>query len=132
MDLNTAGTKLGIAALKKAFKAIKGQLSKRQQKKLICSAISELLQLDPDMDAAEAALVAAEVTRVQPSPTLFRARSMLKRAKSYEKAKRVARTRAVARKTTLKRRTRRKTTLKRRTARKTTVKRRTTRKTTAK
>ena len=83
MDLNTAAASLGLAGLKAAFKKLKGKLSADQQKKLISSAVKELLQMHPDIDSAEASLLAADATGAKPSPELLRAKRMLSSSKSH-------------------------------------------------
>jgi len=54
----------------------------------------ELLKLNPDFDAADAAIAAAEATGIKPDPDLFRAKSMALKAKTYgrvaKKAKKCA------------------------------------------
>ena len=83
------GVTQGISALKKAIKSLKKKTSKKKYKKLISSAVFELLKLDPDISAAEASILAAEATDEDPSPELLRAKSMLGKAKTYKTAKKM-------------------------------------------
>ncbi|MCK4403824.1 MAG: hypothetical protein KAW02_01915 [candidate division Zixibacteria bacterium] len=86
MDLTTAAVKLALDSLKSAIKSFGSRVSRRRQRELTSTAIMELLKLDPNMDAVDAAIAAAEATGVNPSPDLFRAKRMrdglVKRAKT--------------------------------------------------
>lgn len=67
---------MALDSLKSAIKRVGSMVSRRKQRQLTSTAIMELLKLDPDIDAVDASLAAAEATGVDPSPELFRARRM--------------------------------------------------------
>jgi hypothetical protein len=56
---------LGIDALKAGLRKAGKQISKREYAELISEAVRELLKLHPDITAAEAKLLAAEVSPCQ-------------------------------------------------------------------
>jgi hypothetical protein len=63
-------------------------LGARKHAQLTSAAIVELLKEFPDIDAAEAKLIAAEATGVEPDTQLLRARSMLSNARGFATKKR--------------------------------------------
>jgi hypothetical protein len=79
--------KVGIDAAKGGFETIRKSVSKKKYKEYITAAVAELLALDPDIDLAEAKLLAAHATGVPPSVEFLRARTMLEKTKTYAKAK---------------------------------------------
>ena len=64
---------LGTGATVKALKAAEGQVSKRKYKRLIATAVAELLALHPDLDRATARRRARRMTGARPSKKLMRA-----------------------------------------------------------
>ena len=64
---------LGTGATVKALKAAEGQVSKRKYKRLIATAVAELLALHPDLDRAKARRRARRMTGARPSKKLMRA-----------------------------------------------------------
>ena len=64
---------LGTAATVKALKAAEGQVSKRKYKRLIATAVAELLALHPDIGKAKARRRAKRITGARPSKKLMRA-----------------------------------------------------------
>lgn len=100
MDWMIPGLKAAMEAFKAAYKKGKHELSKREQKKLISNAMTELLQLHPDLDAVDAAIEAAKTTGVKPSAELFRATRMRENVASYKGVKK-----KVAKKKTVKKKT---------------------------
>lgn len=74
MDWMGTGVKEALDALKSALKLAGSKVSKRKQRQLISMAIRELLKLDPDMDAVNAALAKAEAMEVDPTAELYRAK----------------------------------------------------------
>ena len=87
--------KVGLDAAKGGFETIQKSVSRRKYKEYITAAVAELLALDPDIDLAEAKLLAAHATGVSPSAEFLRAKTMLENTKTY--AKRKARHKAPAR-----------------------------------
>ncbi len=79
--------KVGLDAAKGGFETIQKSVSKRKYKAFISAAVAELLALDPDIDLAEAKLLAAQATGVPPSAEFLRAHTMLKKTKAYAKKK---------------------------------------------
>jgi hypothetical protein len=64
---------LGTAATVNALKAAKGQVSKGKYKRLIATAVAELLALHPDIGKAKALRRAKRLTGARPSKKLMRA-----------------------------------------------------------
>lgn len=64
---------LGTKALVGEFKAIEPQVSKRQYKRLLSTALAQLLELDPDTKAGQARRWARRATGVKPSKKALRA-----------------------------------------------------------
>src|SRR6185295_12147343 len=89
--------KVGIDAAKGGFETIRKSVSKRKYKEYITAAVAELLALDPDIDLAEAKLLAAHATGVPPSAEFLRAKTMLEKTKTYAKGK--VRTKTASRRT---------------------------------
>jgi len=95
--------KLGIDAgkwgLQKALERRKKGVSDTRYRELLSTAICELLTEHPDIDSAEASILAAEATGIQPSPELFRqrlhARRVLNRVKRHTSRKKVAKNKGV-------------------------------------
>jgi hypothetical protein len=55
------------------FKAIEPQVSKRQYKRLLSTALAQLLELDPDTKAGKARRWARKATGVKPSKKVLKA-----------------------------------------------------------
>lgn len=64
---------LGTGATVQALKAVEGQVSKRKYKRLIATAVAELLALHPDIGKAKARRRARRITGARPSKKLIRA-----------------------------------------------------------
>jgi hypothetical protein len=64
---------LGTGATIQALKAAKGQVSKRKYKRLIATAVAELLALHPDIGRRKARRRAERITGARPSKKLMRA-----------------------------------------------------------
>ena len=64
---------LGTEATVRALKAAEGQVSKRKYKRLIATAVAELLVLHPDIGKAKARRRARRLTGARPSKKLMRA-----------------------------------------------------------
>jgi len=64
---------LGTGATVQALKAVEGQVSKRKYKRLIATAVAELLALHPDIGKAQARRRAKRLTGARPSKKLMRA-----------------------------------------------------------
>ena len=77
-------TELGIDVVRKALRAIKSKVSDRKYKQLLAEAIAELLKERPDIDEAEAKILAAKAAGIPPSASFLRAEFMLKNVKLYE------------------------------------------------
>src|SRR5262249_12687073 len=65
------------------LRAVRRTLGKRKHEQLTSAAIAELLKEIPDIDAAEAKVLAAAATGVTPDMQLLRARSMLSSVRRY-------------------------------------------------
>ena len=87
MPVDISEIKLVLQMLKVCVKPIADTLSRRKQKRLVSTAIKELLKLDPDMDAADAALAVAEAIGVDATPELYRAKRMRDSAVAEKVAK---------------------------------------------
>jgi hypothetical protein len=83
--LDPLATKLGLDAAKEALAALKRRSTKKEFAAYLSAAVTELLTLHPDIDLAEAKILAAEATGEPPSPELLRARTMLANAKTHAK-----------------------------------------------
>jgi hypothetical protein len=81
--LDPLATKLGLDAVKSALSALKRRSTKKQFAAYLSAAVTELLTLHPDIDLAEAKILAAEATGEPPSPVLLRAKTMLANAKTH-------------------------------------------------
>src|SRR5262249_10601214 len=93
--------KVGVDAAKGGFETIRKSVSKTKYKEYISAAVAELLALDPDIDLAEAKLLAAQATGVPPSVEFLRAKTMLENTKTYaKKTRRKATHRRPAKRTT--------------------------------
>jgi hypothetical protein len=64
---------LGTGATVQALKAVEGQVSKRKFKRLIATAVAELLALHPDIGQSKARRRARRITGARPSKKLMRA-----------------------------------------------------------
>jgi len=85
MDWTATGVTIALDSLKGAIKRAGNRVSRRKQKQLISTVVRELLNLDPDIDAVDAALAAAEATGVEPTPEIFRARRMRESVVAYKR-----------------------------------------------
>lgn len=84
IEIKEAIKRLGLPALKVAYKKLQKYLTRKEQKKLLSSAISELLKLDPDIDVAEADIMAAKALGLEHSSTYYKSKRMLEDVKSYK------------------------------------------------
>ncbi len=66
---------LGTKVLVGEFKAIEHQVSKREYKRLLSTALAQLLELDPDTKARKARRWARKATGVKPSKKVLKAAS---------------------------------------------------------
>jgi hypothetical protein len=73
MGWRKAAAGLGTGATVQALKAVEGQVSKGQYKRLIATAVAELLALHPDIGKAKARRRAKRITGAKPSRKLMRA-----------------------------------------------------------
>src|SRR5688572_26159668 len=64
---------LGTGATIRALKAVEGKVSKRKYKRLIATAVAELLALHPDIGRSKALRRARRITGARPSKKLMRA-----------------------------------------------------------
>jgi hypothetical protein len=67
------GAGLGTKTLVGEFKAIEPQVSKRHYKRLLSTALAQLLELDPDTKAGKARRWARRATGVKPSKKALKA-----------------------------------------------------------
>lgn len=72
MSWSNVAAGLGTQATVKALRAAEGQLSKRKYKRLIATAVAELLALHPDIGKAKARRRARRITGARPSKKLMR------------------------------------------------------------
>ncbi len=72
MSWSNIAAGLGTEATVKALKAAEGQVSKRKYKRLIATAVAELLALHPDIGKAKARRRARRITGARPSKKLMR------------------------------------------------------------
>lgn len=73
MGWKSVAAGIGTEATVKALKAAKDQVSKRQYKRLISTAVAQLLELHPDFGARKARRRARRLTGAKPSRKLMRA-----------------------------------------------------------
>lgn len=73
MGWRSVAAGLGTGATVQALKAVEGQVSKRKYKRLIATAVAELLALHPDIGKAKARRRAKRITGARPSKKLMRA-----------------------------------------------------------
>ena len=73
MSWRSVAAGIGTGATVKALKAAKGQVSKRKFKRLIATAVAELLALHPDIGPSKARRRARRITGARPSKKLMRA-----------------------------------------------------------
>lgn len=66
MGLKKIAGELGTQTLVGALRAIRGQVRKRQYKRLLASAVAQLLELHPDLGARKARRRARKATGVRP------------------------------------------------------------------
>jgi hypothetical protein len=88
MGWETLLVNFGIDAVKQALGALRRRTSKKQFAAYLSAAVTELLELHPDIDLAEAKLLAAEATGEPPSPELLRVQKMLVQVKTHAKPSR--------------------------------------------
>jgi hypothetical protein len=67
--------RLGTRELVDEFKAIEPQLSRRRYKRLLSTALAQLLELDPDTKAGKARRWARKATGVKPSKKAWKSAS---------------------------------------------------------
>jgi hypothetical protein len=79
---------IGIDAVKQALATLRRRTTKKQFAAYLSAAVTELLELHPDIDLAEAKILAAEATGEPPSPELLRARQMLAQVRTHAKPRR--------------------------------------------
>jgi hypothetical protein len=102
--LETLLSALGIDAakggLKGTLRALKAKFSGRKYRILLSTALRELLKEHPDVSLAEANILAAEATGIQPSPELVRTKEILGEVKRHttKKAKKKVAKRAAKKK----------------------------------
>jgi hypothetical protein len=68
---------IGMGATVRALKAVESQVSKRKYKRLIATAVAELLALHPDIGKTKARKRARRLTGARPSRKLMRASGMV-------------------------------------------------------
>ena len=73
MSWRSVAAGIGTGATVQALKAAKGQVSKRKFKRLIATAVAELLALHPDIGPSKARRRARRITGARPSKKLMRA-----------------------------------------------------------
>ena len=73
MGWRSVAAGLGTGATVRAIKAVEGKISKRKYKRLIATAVAELLSLHPDIGEAKARRRARRATGARPSKKLLRA-----------------------------------------------------------
>jgi len=69
--------------MKQGLRVARTTLGKRRHDQLISAVIAELLKENPDLELAEAKLIAAHATGVEPDMNLLRAQSMLSKTKLF-------------------------------------------------
>jgi hypothetical protein len=72
MGWRSVAAGIGTGATVQALKAVEGQVSKRKYKRLIATAVAELLALHPDIGRAKARRRARRITGARPSKKLMR------------------------------------------------------------
>lgn len=84
--------KFGLKLSKEGFTYVNKKISKRKQRKLLSEAFVELLKLKPNINKAEAKILAAEKSGIVPTEVLMLAKDNLKKVKRHKKkaAKKVA------------------------------------------
>lgn len=73
MSWRSVAAGIGTGATVQALKAVEGKVSKRKFKRLIATAVAELLALHPDIGRAKARRRARRITGARPSKKLMRA-----------------------------------------------------------
>jgi hypothetical protein len=73
MGWRSVAAGIGTGTTVQALKAAEGQVSKRKFKRLIATAVAQLLALHPDIDRAKARRRAKRITGARPSRKLMRA-----------------------------------------------------------
>jgi hypothetical protein len=73
MSWRSVAAGIGTGATVQALKAVEGQVSKRKFKRLIATAVAELLALHPDIGKSKARRRARRITGSRPSRKLMRA-----------------------------------------------------------
>ena len=64
--LALAALRAAITGVKSFYKKLKGRETKKEFRRLVTDCIAELVRLDPDVDAAEARLRAAQAMGIPP------------------------------------------------------------------
>ena len=77
MGWRSVAAGIGTGATVQALKAVEGQVSKRKYKRLIATAVAELLALHPDIGRAKARRRARRITGARPSKKLMRATNQI-------------------------------------------------------
>jgi len=85
MLLESILTMLSLDTLKLGLRQVKGKVSEKVYKQLLSTAIAELLREVPDINTAQAAILAAEAVGAEPSADLLRAKQMLGRVTLYQR-----------------------------------------------
>ena len=85
MLLESILTMLSLDTLKLGLRQVKGKVSEKVYKQLLSTAIAELLREVPDINNAQAAILAAEAVGAEPSVDLLRAKQMLGQVTSYQR-----------------------------------------------
>jgi hypothetical protein len=73
MSWRSVAAGIGTGTTVQALKALEGQVSKRKFKRLIATAVAELLALHPDIGPGKARRRARRITGARPSKKLMRA-----------------------------------------------------------
>jgi hypothetical protein len=77
MGWKEVAAELGTETTVRAIKAVKGQVSKRKYKRLISTAVAQLLELHPDIGPRKARRRAQRLTGARPSKKILRAANQL-------------------------------------------------------
>jgi hypothetical protein len=81
--LSSVGIDSVKSSLKGALNLLKAKTSKTKYKLFLSTALRELLNDNPDISLAEANILAAEATGVQPSAELIRTKDILNKVKRH-------------------------------------------------
>jgi hypothetical protein len=77
MGWKEVAAELGTETTVRAIKAVQGQVSKRKYKRLISTAVAQLLELHPDIGPRKARRRARRLTGARPSKKILRAANQL-------------------------------------------------------